>query len=457
MTKMSKGRPDLISGSSIFWVSGFGFLVFPMRVLLLANDCNPEWPSLPVVGYNACRGIAEHVDVVVATHVRNKENITKKGFGKAQIEYLDNEYIASPMYKAATFLRGGKSVGWTTNIAMQYPPYLAFEWEAWKRFNDELKSGKFDLVHRVTPMSPTLPSPMAKWLKSIGVPFVLGPLNGGLRWSPEFTGELKKEKERLTYLRDAYRLLPYARATYSKSSAILAAFQHTIDRLPAEDRDRIIDFPEVGIDPTLFEAPAERPVNEQVTFLYAGRLVPYKCPDVAVLAMADNPNLQKHKLIVAGDGPEMPSLQAIIIEKKLQSCVELIGRRTQAEIGQLMRSADILAFPSIRELGAGVVVEAMATGLPCIVVNYGGPGGLINESNGIKVSLGNKGHLIKQFAMEMENLANDPPRRAKLGHQAHEDALRTYAWTAKGKKTVEVYEWVLGRRAAKPDFYMAIA
>jgi len=302
-------------------------------------------------------------------------------------------------------------------------------------------------------MSPPLPIPIATLTTRVPVPFILCPLNGGLRWPPEFTGELKKEKERLTYLRDTYKLLPYARSSYSKSTAILAAFQHTIDRLPPQDRDRMIDFPEVGIDPTLFGAPADRPVKEQVTFLYAGRLVPYKCPDVAVAAMAANPNLRKHKLIVAGEGPEMPHLQKIVKENNLENCVELIGRRTQAEIGQLMRSADILAFPSIRELGAGVVVEAMATGLPSIVVNYGGPGGLITESNGIKIPLGNKDHLIQQFAAEMENLAKDPVRRAKLGQQAREDAVRIYDWTAKGKKTVEVYEWVLGRRPVKPDFY----
>jgi glycosyltransferase involved in cell wall biosynthesis len=426
-----------------------------MRVLLLANDCNPQWPSLPVVGYNACRGIAEHVDVVVATHIRNKPNIDEKGFGKAQVVYLDNEYIASPMYKAATWLRGGRSVGWTTNIAMQYPPYLAFEWEAWKTFAKQLKAGEFDLVHRVTPMSPTLPSPMAKWLKKIGVPFVLGPLNGGLPWPPEFTGELKKEKEWLTYVRNGYKLLPYASSTYAKSSAILAAFQHTIDKLPAKFRDRMIDFPEVGIDPELFEAPPQRPVREQVTFFYAGRLVPYKCPDVAVLAMAANPNLRKHKLIVAGDGPEMPRLVEIVKQQNLEGCVELIGRRTQAEVGQLMRSADILAFPSIRELGAGVVVEAMACAMACIVVNYGGPGGLIHDESGVRVPLGNKQHLIDHFAVEMESLANDPERRQKFGRRAHQDAMEIYSWGNKGKKTVEVYEWVLTKQSTPPDFYVS--
>jgi glycosyltransferase involved in cell wall biosynthesis len=424
-----------------------------MRVLLFANDCNPDWPSLPVVGYNACRGIAEHVEVVVATHLRNKDNIERKGLGKASVVYLDNEYIAAPMYRAATWLRGGKSVAWTTNIAMAYLPYLAFEREAWKTFKGEIVGGKFDLVHRVTPMSPTLPSPMARWLRKSKTPFVLGPLNGGLRWPPEFTGELKREKEWLTYLRNVYRLLPYARSTYSKSAAVLAAFQHTIDRLPAKIRERVIDFPEVGIDPQFFAAPAERAAAERVTFLFAGRLVPYKCPDVAVLAFAKSAALRAHRLVVAGDGPEMPRLAEIVKQHGLESCVELIGRRTQAEIGELMRSADVLAFPSIRELGAGVVVEAMACAMACIVVDYGGPGGLIREGCGVKVPLGDKQHLVDRFAVEMERLAGDPARRKMMGEEAHRQAMGIYAWTEKGRKTVEVYEWVLGRRVGKPDFY----
>ena len=45
-----------------------------------ADDCNPEWPSLPLVGYKAARAIADHADVVVATHVRNRDSIEKVGF-----------------------------------------------------------------------------------------------------------------------------------------------------------------------------------------------------------------------------------------------------------------------------------------------------------------------------------------------------------------------------------------
>src|ERR1700733_13875800 len=102
------------------------------KVLLLADDCNPCWPSLPVVGYNMCKALAKEISVVVATHQRNKENIEKFPIPHAEIVYIDNEYVAKWMYKMGVFLRRGSGVGWTTHIAMSYPSYLAFEWEVWK-------------------------------------------------------------------------------------------------------------------------------------------------------------------------------------------------------------------------------------------------------------------------------------------------------------------------------------
>jgi hypothetical protein len=76
-----------------------------MRVLILAEDCNPQWPSLPVVGFKAARAIADHADVTVATHIRNRENIERVGFGKAKVHYIDNEYIARRLHKFATLIR----------------------------------------------------------------------------------------------------------------------------------------------------------------------------------------------------------------------------------------------------------------------------------------------------------------------------------------------------------------
>ena len=420
-----------------------------MRVLILAESCNPEWPSLPGVGYKACRAIADHAEVLVATHVRNRPALSRSGCGGAEIAFLDNEYVASPLYKVSKLLRGGTEVSWTTAIAASYLPYLAFEWEAWRRFGGDLRAGRFDVVHRITPMSPTIPSPMAKWSP---VPFVLGPLNGGLRWPAAFTRELRREREFLTYARSAYRRLPYHRATYDRAAAILAAFRHTMDDVPRSALPRTIEFPEVGIDPALFGVGAGRRPGEQLTFLFVGRLVPYKCPDVAILAFARSRALQRHRLVMVGDGPERERLGSMVSEHHLESRVEFTGWRSHDEIGDLMRSADVFVFPSVRELGAGVVVEAMACGCAPVVVDYGAPGALVTESCGLRVPLGSKGELVDGFAAALEALAEDPEGRARLGEAAHRRAMRHFSWDAKAMRMLEVYRWVTGGRPDKPEF-----
>ncbi len=416
-----------------------------MRVLILADDCNPQWPSLPVVGYKAAKALAQKADVVVATHVRNRENIEQAGFGNAAVEYVDNEYIARPIYKFATWLRGGNSVGWTTNVALAYPSYLAFEREVWKRFKSEIRDKRFDIVHRLTPMSPTLPSPMASWCRRSGVPFVLGPLNGGLKWPAQYRAELAREREWMSYLREVYRYLPYRKSTYADSSAILAAFAHTVSDIGAEYAGRMINFPEVGIDPDLFSQGVSAPAAAQKTFLFVGRLVPYKLPRLAVEAFGMNPALREHRMIVVGDGPERPALEAVIRENGWADRVELCGWKTQSEVAELMRSSDVLVQPSIRELGAGVVIEAMASGLACVVTDYGGPADLIDEDRGIKLPMAPPDQLRKSFSEALARLAGDPVLLERLKAGARDHAERYYTWQAKADELIRVYDWVRGR------------
>lgn len=439
-----------------------------MRVLLLAEECNPEWSSLPSVGYQACRALDEEVDVTLVTHIRNRPALERRGLRRGRIVYIDNEYIAAPLYRFGAFLRGGHSAAWTINIAMYYPSYLAFESLVWQRFAHDLHHGQFDVVHRVTPMSPTLPSPLAQ---RSPVPFVLGPLNGGLKWPATFRNELAREREWLTHVRGLYRMMPYYHGTYARAAAILAGFGHTFATLPRSALPRAVDFPEVGIDPDLFTGhrkegfriehsesssliPEPQTLNPKppMTFLFVGRLVPLKCVDALIDAFAGSPLLRQQRLQIIGDGMEMAHLRQQVSDQKLESCVEFLGWKSQAEVGQLMAQADVFAFPSIRELGAGVVVEAMASGLACLVVDYGGPGGLIEPGWGVKVPLCPKPQLVEAYRREMEAMVRDPQRVRRLGQAAQEIALNYYSWRAKAKKIVEVYQWVLGQRPDKPVF-----
>jgi glycosyltransferase involved in cell wall biosynthesis len=414
-----------------------------------SDVCNPDWPSLPIFGYKFARAIANYADVVVVTQIRNKPSIDREGMGNAEVVYLDTENIAAPIYKLAVALRGGTNLGWSLQMAMNYPSYLAFEWAAWKHFRQDLQNGQFDVVHRITPVSPTLPSPMAKLSP---VPFLLGPLNGNLPWPKQFMSELNRERDWVNYLRNVYKLLPYYRSTYTSAAGILAAFDHTIDDLPASVKSKTINFCELGFDPDQFNLP-HRSKQSQMTILFVGRLVPYKLPEVVVRAFASSSILQQHRLLIVGEGPERPRLESIIEEQGLTECVELTGQKSQAEVGELMRQAEIFAFPSIREVGGGVVVEAMACGMACVVADYGGPGSLVRQDCGIKIPLGDLDHLVRRFTEELEQLVTDPDRVTRLGVAAHHHAMTHYSWDAKAQKTCEIYNWVTGRQDTKPDFW----
>jgi glycosyltransferase involved in cell wall biosynthesis len=412
------------------------------RVLILAEDCNPEWPSLPIVGYKYAHALMEVAEVTVVTHIRNRENIDKADQISKRVEYIDNEWIASPMYKAATFLRGGTEVAWSTNQMMAYLPYVAFEWQALRKFRKKLEAGEFDIVHRITPMSPTLPSYFSGRTSQ---PFILGPLNGNLDWPAAFIAEQKREKEGMRRLRNLYKYLPFARATYRKADCIMAAFNHTKADLEAADPAKIVSIPEVGFDPEIFHAQGRQPAfahDGQKRFLYAGRMVPYKVPEVVVRAFVTSEQLKPHVLHMLGEGPELPRLMSIVKEAGAESRVLFEGRKTQAEVAEFMRRADAFVFPSIRELGAGVIIEAMAAGPVCIVTNYGAPGDLVGNDRGIRVELGPLDWLVKEYRSAMESCLVAPEAHAEIAERAREYANALYTWSAKANFTLRLYEAV---------------
>ena len=100
-----------------------------MKTLILANDCNPNWPSLPIVGYQMVKALSRNCEVTLATHVRNREALSEQfaATSPLEIEYIDNEYIAGPMYKLGTRIRGATSANWSAAIVTAYPSALAFD------------------------------------------------------------------------------------------------------------------------------------------------------------------------------------------------------------------------------------------------------------------------------------------------------------------------------------------
>lgn len=412
-----------------------------MKVLMLAEVCNPYWPSLPGFSYSLANTLGSKTEVTLVTHVRNKENIEKEKHNFSEIIYIDNEYIASPLDKLSKLLRKIGVGGWMTNMGLRYPAYIAFEKEAKKLLKMRFDNKEFDIIHRISPVSPTLPSLIAS---NTNIPFILGPINGSLPWPKQYKEEIKKEREFVVHLRGVYKFLPYYESSFSCARHILAAFEHVKKDIPESCQRKLIKFDELGVD-----TDAYKPVvkdyfqNQKLTFLFVGRLVPYKGAHIVINAFAESKYLREnHRLIIVGDGPDEDFLHSLVETHNLNQIVNMVGWKNQVEVAEYMCQADVFVFPTIREVGGNVIIEAMASGLPVIAPDYGGPRELINEKLGFKIQLSDKKTFLNSHIEAMETLARNHELRQKMSIEARKYVLENYSWNSKADKLMEIYKTI---------------
>ena len=120
--------------------------------------------------------------------------------------------------------------------------------------------------------------------------------------------------------------------------------------------------------------------NSKPTILFASRLVWEKNLETLIeIYTAIRERRIDVNFIVAGDGVARKAC-----EKRMPGAI-FVGKKEHAELAVLYASADIFLFPSISETYGNVVLEAMASGLPCIVANGGGSADFIEQGvNGFK-------------------------------------------------------------------------
>lgn len=157
-----------------------------------------------------------------------------------------------------------------------------------------------------------------------------------------------------------------------------ATTQRSADRRAAQRPDRMLaNSAEVarrierwwGRESTVVHPPVrtdlftpDSSVEREDFFLLAGRLVPYKRPEVAVAAARQ----AGVRLVVVGDGRSRREC-----EELAGPGVEFVGRVDDLPLRQLMRRARALIFPGEEDFGI-IPVEAMACGAPVIALGVGG-------------------------------------------------------------------------------------
>lgn len=413
-----------------------------MRCLLIINQCNPEYASVPLVGYHFFDSVGLLAEVTLVTHERNRPALEKVRSGR-DIVYIPESPVSKTYYTIVSKITHKSGVNWPLAHALTYPIYEEFNRKVYWRFSDLVRKGMYDVVHALTPIIPRYP---VKIVDACGnTPFILGPVNGGLPFLKPFPEIERKEFGRFTFLRGFSRIIPGYARTYRRSDKVLAGSSHTlgmIRRMFGLDTDKLVLFFENGIPREFFvpRAPS-RPRDGTFRIIFVGRLVALKGLDMLIDALGRlrEDILGRVHLTVVGDGPERASIEMQVREKGLAGRVSFAGWVPQRETVRYYSSSDLFCFPSVREFGGAVVMEAMACGLPCIVANFGGIGEYVTDKTGFRIDPISREHLVMGMKEKIELMVQDRELHEKMSRACVERA-REFEWGAKAQLLMGIYE-----------------
>jgi len=418
-----------------------------LRILLLAPDCDPERISIPFVSYCHAAALAQlhEVSLVVGSPVEGSVRRAKAPFRTIEVVRMP---LLERLY--AWSLRRIFKYNYDTQAltAFLYPFALAFEWRAWRQLRRRIFAGEFDVVLRLLPMTAVLPSPFAFFLRKGPIPFVLGPLQGGLRDAPGFS---QRDKPPWTFgLRKLYPFLPFARSTYHNAAAIIAAVSHIRTQFAAYS-EKLFFIPENGIARSLCLADSRSPEpGAKLELIFVGGLVPRKACYVGLRAAAPLLRSDLAHFTLIGDGPERNRLEELVRSLGIEKAVTFCGWLSHAEVLKRLRSADVVVLPAIREGGGGVVFEGLASGAVPVILDWGGPGDIVHPEVGYKVPPTNEEEVVAQMEKILSDLAGNRELLNRLRQQGMSYARECLTWDAKAQSTTQVLNWAVGR-GPKPD------
>lgn len=393
-----------------------------IKVLLTAPQIAQAATGESYVGFKWAEALSERVDLTVLSFQHPKHPPLGEQLPLATVH-------SWPQPKA--FLNASPF------RTMLKPEYLAFFRQV--RGFMARHAEEFDIAHQFLPMAMRYPTP----LRGHGVPYVMGPLGGGLDSPPGFVNETSSAQW-FTKLRDLdkyrRRFDPWLRATYSKADLVLGVAPYIRDNLAAIQLQRYENLLELGID----ELAPRKPVRDtaDIHLLHVGRAVRTKGLREVINALAllrDRPGI---RLTSAGGGEEIEICQREAEALGVADRVTFLGRVSRAKVEELYASADAFVFPSFREPTGGVLYEAMRWGLPIIAARYGGPASIVNDACGVMVDAIDPTQMARDVAAAVVRLADDRSLRQRLGDGAREQVAGEL-WHIKADRLVALYREVL--------------
>ena|SRR3989344_3689082 len=147
------------------------------------------------------------------------------------------------------------------------------------------------------------------------------------------------------------------------------------------------------------------------------------------------------KIVIIGEGPERPKLEALIKELALTN-IQLIGSRPDG--WQYLKAFDLFVLPSVKEGLPYTILEAGLAELPVIATTVGGiPEIITNQQSGLLVPSQDPTAL----AQACQQLLSDKKRAGSLAQQLHKNILTNFSLDRLQRQTEEAYELLVAGAA----------
>jgi glycosyltransferase involved in cell wall biosynthesis len=332
---------------------------------VFAYACEPQAGSEDGAGWIWSLMLARLAETWVVTRENNKPAIDRALTAIPETQRPNFVYVDLPEW-ARFWKRGNRGAR---------PYYVLWQGVAVRAARSLDRRLSFDLVWHLT-MSTV-------WLGSLG-PFLgkrfgWGPVGGGVTtpWmlAPALgpRGCVFEASRNIAQSAGRY-VNPMARYAWRRATLILTQNPDTREWFPPRHHEKTVVFPHIVLDGGSPGTATTRTCagdGSQLTLLYAGRLLPWKGVALSLRVLVNRPGW---RLVVAGTGPDEDRLRRIAERLGVSGQVEFMGWVDRHNLMELMRTeADVFLFPSLHDEGGWVVVEALASGLPVVCLNRGGP------------------------------------------------------------------------------------
>jgi colanic acid/amylovoran biosynthesis glycosyltransferase len=187
----------------------------------------------------------------------------------------------------------------------------------------------------------------------------------------------------------------------------------------------------------------QRPADGGWRLLQASRLIEKKGLELSLRAFAAFLKQYPHAtLTIAGDGPRRVPLERLATKLQLEDKIRFTGFVSQSALLTLYQESHFFLHPSEqtpegdREGVPNSLLEAMATGLPCLTTRHGGiPEAVTHLESGILVPESD----LAGLEHWLERLATDDPLRDSLGKRAAQTIKERFDLTIQIQKLEEIY------------------